>query len=165
MRTLGLDAGKNKVYGAIGEGTLLIALVDFDPNKECDFDAFVDHVVLEKVNINENTPNWQSTLDCGLSGERVAGRHRAPVTCYTPSQWKGSVKKPTYHLNLWHVMREEERALFHRDTYNTIRAGAEHVAKTGQVKNYAFEDHNRLDAAGILLFELERIGRGGARIR
>lgn len=161
----GLDPGKSKVYGAFSIGGKSIdKLISFDPDKQRDF-VNVEHIALEKVNINENTPNWQSTLDCGLSGERVAGRMRGNIITYTPAQWKGSIKKPQHHLHGWRVMSPEERKLFPPPTYNTILLACEYLARYGVVKGYSFDTHNFLDAACLLLFEMGRIGRGGQRVK
>lgn len=164
-RVLALDSGKNKVYGAYGLNGKITELRAFDPDDSDDYIHVLDLTVLEKVNINANTPNWQSTLDCGLAGECVAGRMRTPIKRYTPSQWKGSLKKPTYHWLLWtKCLTGSEQNLFPADTYTIIRVAAQTVAATGRVKNYAFENHNFLDAAGLFCFEHKRIGRGGGRV-
>jgi len=159
------DPGKNKVYGAQGRNGKLVELHTFDPEKQNDFVARCDLFVLERMNINRNTPNWQSVLDAERAGQRVAGRHRCHVVEHTAAQWKGFVKKPVHHLRLWHVMTDEERALFPAHTFNTIQLACENIARTGLVVGYSFETHNHLDAAALLMFEYRRLGRGGKRLR
>lgn len=177
-RLVALDAGKRKVYGALSfDGRTCGALHGFDP-EECD-DAWPvarnslglemawsapDLAILERQNINKNTPNWQSTLDCERAGQRVAGRLRCPVVEYTAAQWKGGIKKPQHHLHLWRILGPAERALFPENTFEIIRQACETLAKTGEVRKYAFENNNFLDAVALLCFELKRIGRGGARV-
>jgi hypothetical protein len=167
-RIVSLDAGKRRVYGALSfDGRTCAELHGFDP-EDCDDTAaqnsYWDLCVLERQNINRNTPNWQSTLDCERAGQRVAGRLRCPVVEYTAAQWKGGIKKPQHHLHLWRILEPSERALFPEGTFEVIRKACEVLAKTGEVKNYSFEDNNFLDALALLCFEVERLGRGGARI-
>jgi hypothetical protein len=183
QRIISLDAGKRRVYGALSfNGRTCSALHGFDP-EECldivdmthptikpgftpisEFTPF-DLAVLERQNINRNTPNWQSTLDCERAGQRVAGRLRCPVVEYTAAQWKGGIKKPQHHLHLWRILNPDERSLFTEDTFEIIRKACEMLAKTGDVKNYSFKDNNFLDALALFKFHTGQLGRGGAKVK
>lgn len=167
---IALDAGKRKVYGALSfDGHTCEELHGFDPENPDDIcldrDSGFNRAVLERQNINKNTPNWQNTLDCERAGQRVAGRLRCPVVEYTAAQWKGGIKKPQHHYHLWGILTPAERKLFPEDTIAIISQACETLAKTGEVRKYAFENNNYLDAVALLCFELKRIGRGGAKIR
>ncbi len=163
---IALDAGKHKVYGAASTfGDRIDGLYNFDPEDHHDYYPPSARVVLERQNINANTPNWQNTLDCERAGQRVAGRLRAPIIEYTAAQWKGNIKKPQHHWHLWKVLDASERALLPENTIEIIRKACEVLAKTGKVRNYSFENNNSLDAMALLCFELQRIGRGGARVK
>lgn len=170
-RLVALDAGKRKVYGALSfDGRTCAELHSYDPedpsDDSCDdYAPRFDLAVLERQNINRNTPNWQNTLDCERAGQRVAGRLRCPVVEYTAAQWKGGIKKPQHHLHLWRILEPAERAFFPEGTFEIIRQACETLAKTGEVRKYSFDDNNFLDAVALLMFELKRLGRGGVKVR
>ena len=83
---------------------------------------------------------------------------------FTPNEWKGQVSKPVHHLRIWRVLTPAERRCFPADTEARIRAGAEATARAGRLARYSFDATNLLDATGIGLLYIGRVGKGGARI-
>jgi hypothetical protein len=106
-------------------------------------------------------------IDLAWNGALVAAALRpSELVTYTPTEWKGSVSKPVHHLRIWAELSEFERKAFPADTEERIRKGAEATARNaGKLTAYAFEAHNLLDAAGLGLFHLGRLGRGGASVK
>jgi hypothetical protein len=85
---------------------------------------------------------------------------------YTPREWAGQSSKPERHLKILRVLSKLEKQCLPGDTEERVRKGAEATARNkGKLTNYSFEAHNLLDAIGIGLFHLKRIGKGGARVR
>jgi hypothetical protein len=84
---------------------------------------------------------------------------------YEPDDWKGQVDKPTHHRRIWKELTPLERKCFPDDTEERINKGALATAKAGgKLTNYSFEAHNLLDAAGLGLFHLKRLGVGGVSV-
>lgn len=77
---------------------------------------------------------------------------------YYPQEWKAQVKKPIHHSRIWQNLTPTERALLPGDTFERIEKGCKGGAYTSKV-------HNLLDAIGIGLFRVGRLGVGGVRIR
>lgn len=123
-----------------------------------------DLVVIEKPNINANTPNWQSMLECAWHGALVAGAFNAPIREYEPNAWKGTVKKPPHHRRIWRAATPAEQALFPSDVPAIIEAACAEYARIGKVRKYSHPWHNFLDSMGVGFFDTGRIGRGGKKI-
>lgn len=160
-----LDPGKKRTACAYfsESDNRLVSVFWLKPGEAPDPLFAVSLVIIEKPNINGNTPNWQSTFDCGWYGAIVAGWFRAPIVEYEPNAWKATVKKPLHHQRLWRVLAKEERALLPVEVPGVIETACVRYARTGTVRNYEHEWHNLLDAVGVGLFHLGRTGRGGAK--
>ena len=164
---IALDPGKHSVYGALFENAQLVRLLKFDVStfKNGNF-VHVDGVtraVIEKPNINKNTPNWQSVLDVACSGYLIAGMLRVPLTEHEPNAWKGSIKKPIHHGRVLLAMFEQERSLLPDGVQSVVTRAKLQLAKTGVVRGYSHDWHNHLDAIGLGLFALGRVGRAGIK--
>ncbi len=85
----------------------------------------------------------------------------APVHEYTPSEWIGTVSKPVLQLRIWRALTPAERKCFHSTIESELERCAEHYARTRKVLQHAA--FNTLDAAGVGLFHLGRIKKGGAK--
>ncbi len=91
----------------------------------------------------------------------------APVYEYTVSaglrtDWIGSVQKPILHQRIWAALAPEERRVFPASTQADIDRASEHHARTRKILT-ARAAFNTLDAAGVGLFHLGRIKKGGAK--
>ncbi len=144
-------------------------LIDICPTtwQSMRLEAYPDVVVIEKPQQDGRSTRVppRVLIDLAWNGALLAGALRPrSLVCYTPNDWKGQVSKPVHHLRLWRVLSTIERKCFPADTEERIRKGAEATARAaGKLKNYSFEAHNLLDAVGLGLFYLKRIGKGGAR--
>ncbi len=85
----------------------------------------------------------------------------APVHEYTPGEWIGTVSKPVLQLRIWRALAPDERKCFPESTAADLERAAEHYARTRKVLQHAA--FNTLDAAGVGLFHLGRIKKGGAK--
>ena len=85
----------------------------------------------------------------------------APVHAHTPTEWIGTVPKSVLHRRIWSALTGPERKFFHCETAEWIEAAAEKYARTRKLTEHAA--YNTLDAAGVGLFELGRIGKGGVK--
>jgi hypothetical protein len=86
------------------------------------------------------------------------------------ADWKGQVKKPIHHMRLWSVLTVEEREILALAIGMTevqiekkIDEACKRLAITGKVTGYAWSAHNLLDAVGIGLWDLKRVGVAGHR--
>ncbi len=106
-------------------------------------------------------------IDLAWNGALVAAALRpSELVCLTPNDWKGQTSKPVHHLRIWRVLSPLERKCFPADTEERIRKGAEATARNaGKLTSYSFGAHNLLDAVGLGLFYLKRIGKGGIKPR
>ncbi len=91
----------------------------------------------------------------------------APVHEYTVSaglktDWIGSVQKPVLHQRIWAALSEAERRCFPASAQADIDRASEHFARTKKILT-SHASFNTLDAAGVGLFHLGRIKKGGAR--
>ncbi len=85
----------------------------------------------------------------------------APVHEYTPAEWIGTAPKPVLQLRIWRALTPAERKCFPESTAADLERAAEHYARTRKVLQHAA--FNTLDAAGVGLFHLGRIKKGGAK--
>jgi hypothetical protein len=92
-----------------------------------------------------------------------------------PGDWKGQVSKPVHHSRIWSVLALAEQRVFERDAgmlaediEAKINRAIDLLArgirnKDGSPKEYAWRTHNLLDAVGLGLWYLGRVGLGGRR--
>jgi hypothetical protein len=92
-----------------------------------------------------------------------------------PRDWKGQLDKPIHHERVWSMLSPPEIAAFCRDTGLTsdeVAAKIERACdllakgirnKDGSPKEYAWKTHNLLDAIGLGLWRLGRVGVGARR--
>lgn len=79
------------------------------------------------------------------------------------SDWIGGTRKPALHLRIWRALQPAERKRFHPSTEQWIDQAAEKLARKPGSKPWEHASFNTLDAAGVGLFHLGRIGKGGVR--
>lgn len=88
--------------------------------------------------------------------------HEYTVNDGLPSDWIGSTRKPILHQRIWRALSPAERRIFPASTAGDIERAAEHFARTRKILT-SYVAFNTLDAAGVGLFHLGRIGKGGTR--
>lgn len=85
--------------------------------KECRRDAIgIDRIIVEKPQKDDRTiSSIASTLELAWQGAMVAGiyagRNDAKIIELTPSEWKGSLRKPTMHAKTWKLLTPAERKI------------------------------------------------------
>ena len=95
---------------------------------------------------------------CRIAYTLAAG---APVHEYTPGDWIGTVAKPVLHQRIWAALTAAERRCFPEQTERELDRASEHYTRKRKIiQHVAF---NTLDAAGVGLFDIGRIGKGGKR--
>jgi hypothetical protein len=178
-RLLTIDPGVHRHALARGDGEELEAVWFADAGAVLAMPV-VAHVTIENPRIGRQTrgkdPNDQ--MDLAVAVGELKGVFLAkstPVELLTPSEWKGSIKKPLHHWKVWSVLRLAERRRFAEGAaqYGRTKTPADIEAKirdaclrlklTGEVSGYSWAAHNLLDAAGLFLFKRGRIGRAGQR--
>lgn len=90
----------------------------------------------------------------------------APVHEYTvndgaETDWIGTTSKPVLHQRIWAALTPNERKFFHVTTAAEIDRASEHYARKRKILEHI--SFNTLDAAGVGLFHLGRIKKGGAK--
>lgn len=105
----------------------------------------------------------------------IRARGGPPAKYVFPRDWKGQLDKPIHHARVWSVLTAPERRAFEHDTglaaadvEAKIDRACDLIAKgirnkDGSPKEYAWKTHNLLDAIGLGLWRLERVGVGGRR--
>jgi hypothetical protein len=123
----------------------------------------VEEVVVERPQYDSRSDaaRTQDLIALAWDGALLAASFTAPVTWYTPHQWKGSLHKPQQHAHLWKTLTEAERALLPLNTQNTIHSALERGIKSrwkpGSFRYPAsFTTHNILDAIALGKFHLSR---------
>lgn len=91
----------------------------------------------------------------------------SPVHEYTvndglDTDWIGTVAKPVLHRRIWSALTGPERKVFGADVGDLIEANSQRFARARRFAEH--KAYNTLDAAGVGLFHLGRIGKGGKRI-
>lgn len=109
-----------------------------------------------------------------IGGALCAGSMRAgEVVLIAPDEWVGTGPKPPRHQAVWEALTPDERALVAQQwkpgtwkgtLAQYIEAACDALSYGRKVK-YSNPIHNILDAVGLLLFALGRIGRAGAKIK
>ncbi len=102
---------------------------------------------------------------CRVAYTLAAG---APVHEYTvnagiETDWIGGTKKQALHLRIWRALSASERKAFPEDTEEWIDQAAEKGARRPGSRPWEHKAFNTLDAAGVGLFHLGRIKKGGAK--
>jgi len=176
-----IDPGVHRHAIAYGEGEALDQ-VYFETIEGLAPNAFrpSTYVTIENPRIGRQTrgkdPNDQMDLAVAVGELRGVFRTRGIVAeLLTPSEWKGSVKKPLHHWRVWQTLRLAERQRFAEgaarygrtktpaDIEAKIKAACLRLKLTGEVSGYSWQAHNLLDAAGLFLFKRGRLGRAGQR--
>lgn len=106
----------------------------------------------------------------------------APVYEYTPNDWIGQTSKAILHRDIWAALLTAEREVVARfgrapgtglrgrrsigETRHVIFAIVENCKRAARGRDLLKHDwYNVLDAAGVGLFHLGRVGKGAAPIR
>lgn len=174
-----VDAAKQEpafVFGYCGR----IEAAGFDttpgrdsPLKNGVHDQNIDHVVLE-------LSRSYGSRDAGKHGDIIAetcggaltaGAMRAGrMTLVHPDEWAGQTQKPPRHQRIWEVLAPGERKIIAaaagvqpRDVDIHIELACDAIA-LGKKPKYSHKVHNLLDAAGLFLFAVGRIKKGGGRV-
>jgi hypothetical protein len=97
---------------------------------------------------------------CGVEAELVA-----------PVSWKGNEVKPIHHSRVWAALAPAERLTLAdcigwtpEEVEAKIEEACQKYAQLGRVVGYSWRAHNLLDAVGLGLWGLKRVGRAGARL-
>lgn len=175
---LSIDGGNRKAnerrcYVAEFEGGELAAMVRAVNREEAAQLVRSGAIVADRVAVER--PKYDGRIDRGVPpgviidlawnvgrvAEALSGG-RAVVE-YTSDDWIGGTPKAVLHGRIWLALTAAERKHFPADTAEMI-----HEAKLRRAKNHngrPFEHHsfNTLDAAGVGLFDLGRIGKGGVK--
>lgn len=126
--------------------------------------------VYEHARCRPGDPRPQDILDESCGGALAAGSVRAMrVVPLFPDEWAASTSKPARHERVWAELDQAERQVVAlaadmtvRQVENHIKAALKLIAE-GRDPKYSHKVHNILDAAGILLFAVGRLGRGMRR--
>ncbi len=93
----------------------------------------------------------------------------APVHEYTPTVWIGGVCKPALHQRIWRSLSPLERKALTgswpapHTVESYLRGAAKAYATKGTITKHPY--FNVLDAVGVGLFHLGRVGKGAAPLR
>ncbi len=87
--------------------------------------------------------------------------HEYTVNDGIDSDWIGGTSKPILHRRIWAALTPEERRAFPRDTSDWVEAASQRFARSRKIWEHAA--FNTLDAAGVGLFHLGRIGKGATK--
>lgn len=132
------------------------------------YEQRVDRVVVER-------PKYDGRIDRGVppgviidlawNVARVAEAlaNGAPIVEVTSDDWIGGTKKPVLHGRIWSALEPSERRLFPDDTAEVIHEAKLRMARNPGGRPFEHHSYNTLDAAGVGLFELGRIGKGGVK--
>lgn len=125
-------------------------------------------LVVEKPQKDARTRHVQESYDKLVAAYELTiekyNTHGTHVRRLTPNQWKGSQPKPQHHLTIWEELTPEERAILPADCESRIvraceRGALNRWAKPGAYYYGSWKGHNTLDAVGLGLFHLGRIGK------
>lgn len=110
-----------------------------------------------------------------IGGALCAGSMRAgEVVLIAPDEWAGTGPKPPRHWAVWEALTAPEQRLVaahfapqrgEATDVATYIEEARDALSYGRKLKYSNPIHNILDAVGLLLFALGRIGRAGAKIK
>ncbi len=162
-----IDSAKLEPAWVCGEGgEITSAGFDLNPGTGNDNgDWYPDLVVWEKARAYPGDPRPQDIIDESCGGALLAGSLRArKCVALFPDEWTGQVKKAQRAWKIWKTLTIRERAVI-------ASAGGMKPSTVGPYLDaacsggpYSHKIHNLIDAAGIYLFAVGRIGRGAKRV-
>ncbi len=182
-----VDAAKHAPAWALAEGGELTAC-GFDPTPGCLGSPMAvlgteprggerirpDVCVLEASRSygSKDAGKHGDILAESIGGALCAGSMRASeVILVHPDEWAGTGPKPPRHWAVWEALTNREKALVAAtrvmrptELQEYIEAACDAIAY-GREPKYSDPIHNILDAVGLLLFAVGRIGRAGAKIK
>ncbi len=184
-----VDAAKHAPAWALAEGGELVGC-GFDTEPGTSNNAYhptnwypINVCVLEASRSygSKDAGKHGDILAESIGGALCAGSMRAgEVVLIAPDEWAGSASsgkgtaKPPRHQAVWEALTARERALVEAcytpqrgeaaTLWEYIRLACEAVTY-GRGLRYGNKIHNILDAVGLLLYALGRIGRAGAKIK
>lgn len=137
----------------------------------------LDTLVIEKMRVYPNKKGGEDPNDLievtGASyfAEAALVSRGGPRAQYVlAADWKGGLKKPIHHRRVWSVLTGREKSVFAIGAglevsfvTNKIEIACKSLARTGKVTRYSWEAHNLLDAVGLGLWHLKRVGLAGHR--
>lgn len=172
---VGVDSSK-KAPGwacASAHGRIVAAGIDDNPGAgEVAFELPTErpHVaVYEVARFRSTDPRPQDLIDESCGGALTAGSFRADrVVPLMPDEWTSGASKPARHDRIWEALDRDERAIVaaasgksELQIRNYIDAALELAAYGRNWKNiYTHRIKDILDAVGIVLFAVGRMGRG-----
>ncbi len=122
-----------------------------------------DHVIVERPEQDGRSfsARPKDLMALAWAGAALAYSVGAPVTEYTPSEWKGQVPKPVQHMRLWLRLTAPERALLGGPATEAVihaaarKGGLEKWSKPGAAYYpRSFITHNLLDAVALGRFHI-----------
>lgn len=158
----GIDPGAKKSALAMGTETALTSLGFCSP---CNL-GYIDHALVEfpriypgvASKVDDNGRRHSIDPNDVLEVAAIAGAwisHNPAAERVYPRDWKGQVKKPVHHLQLWRKASEQDRRVIAaadgrepKDVEQYIRAAASAIA-LGTKVTYTRQVHNLLDAYGL----------------
>lgn len=166
-----IDPGKHKSAAACFVATKLEHVwwvASFGPEP-----AWPHAVVIERPEVYPGPQPTRSNdvVELAMKAAELGGQLQAlgaPTPRYVrPREWKGQVPKPIHHRRVWSVLDARERAVLCQIARYTagevelrIETACRRYAETGKVRGYSWQAHNLLDAVGLGLWDLGRMGRG-----
>lgn len=181
-----VDAAKHTPAWAVAEGGELKAC-GFDPNPGVMGTPLLQHDIVPDVCVLEASRSY-GMRDSGkhgdilaesIGGALCAGSMRAlEVVLIHPDEWAGTASsgkgsaKPARHARVWEILTPGERSIVARasESFTPYQLG-HHIGDAceaialGRKFKYSDPVHNLLDAVGLLLFAVGRMGRGGSTVR
>lgn len=128
-------------------------------------DWYPDLVVWEKARSYPGDPRPQDIIDESCGGALLAGSFRArKLQAIFPDEWGGQRKKAARAFRIWGTLTGRERAVIAKAGGMKLSAVARYIDKACAGGPYSHKIHNLIDAAGIYLFAVGRIGRGAKRV-
>jgi ribosomal protein L37E len=87
-----------------------------------------------------------------------------------PREWKGQTPKPIHHRRIWSILEPPERDVFcavagktETEIVTKIELACAEYGRSHKIKRYSWKAHNLLDAVGLGLWDLKRMGAGVRR--
>lgn len=162
---LAIDSGVNPACAYFARGELVHACFWQWPTG-----AGLDWIVVEQWQFRgavdvPRVPKLIKMMTGGLlAAGHAAGHGGAPVTLWTPEQWKGQEPKPVMHSRAWAVFTPAERVVLGGDA---TRAEITAAVEKGALRRWAISGadcyaaksvtHNLLDATCMGLVKLKRM--------
>lgn len=121
-------------------------------------------VVVEKPQMDQRTFDVPPKVMINLAWNGAlcaAALHPFHLHTVAPAQWT-TIPKPVLHLRIWKALTPQEQALFPADTLAVLKKAALKYARTKKATHH--EHYNTLDAVGIGLFHLGRVGKSATQL-